>query len=378
MPIGLAIALIAGVATARAPSPPPEIATIPVALLVDLNSGQVLYARKPDLSFVPASMTKVMTAFVAFEEISAGRLALERTFQVRPETSREWKGKGTSMFLDAGEAVTTDSLLRGIMTASANDASVVLAEGYAGSVPAFSFLMNDAARRLRLSGSRFNNPNGWPDGGKTFVNARDLATLSQSMLRRYPVLYGRYAGRKTFIWKGRQLKSHDPVTGVVEGADGIKTGYTREAGYNFLGSAERNGRRLVMVVAGAKSSEQRATAARAFLEWGFSTWKERPLFHSGETVGTARVQGGDARTVPLVASHDISATVPRAGSTNIALRVVYRGPLLAPIAKGAEVAELEIAVEGMEPGRVPLRAARAIGEASPMDRMWNGFMNLVS
>jgi len=378
LPIVLATVMLASSAAAREPAPPSEIAPMPVTILVDLGSGQVLQARKPDLSFVPASMTKVMTAYVAFEEITSGRLHLDRRFTVRPETSREWKGKGTGMFLEADESISADDLLRGIIATSANDASIVLAEGYAGSVPAWSFLMNDAARRLRMDGSRFNTPNGWPDEGQTYVTARDLVTLSDNMLKRYPRLYRRYFGQKSLVWHNRTLKNHDPVTGVVPGADGIKTGYTREAGFNFLGSAERDGRRLVMVVAGAKTSDERDKAARAFLEWGFSAWKGRPLFRTGETIGSAQVQGGDSRGVELVAGSDVHAAIPRAGSAKISLKIVYRGPLEAPVSKGAEVAELEIAVEGMEPSRVSLRAAHAVGKAGPMDRLGNGLINLIS
>jgi serine-type D-Ala-D-Ala carboxypeptidase (penicillin-binding protein 5/6) len=378
LPTFLATVLIAAPLAAHAPAQPAEIGLIPVTMLVDLGSGQILQERNPQRSFPPASMAKVMTAFVAFEEIAAGRLSLERSFTVRPETSREWKGKGTSMYLEPGERVSADDLLRGIMTASANDASVVLAEGYAGSVAAWSVLMNDAAGRMGLTGSRFHTPSGWPDGGNTQVTAHDLAKISEAMLTRHPRLYRRYAGQKSFVWNGRTLTSHDPVSGVVPGADGIKTGHTHESGYSFLGSAERDGRRLVMVIAGARSIDERARAARAFLEWGYSAWQPRPLFRSGEIVAAARVQGGDSRTVGLVAARDIYAVIPRDGDTGISLKLVYRGPVRAPIAKGAEVAELEIAVEGMRAGRVPLRAAHAVGKAGPMDRLWNGLMKLAS
>jgi len=378
LPTVLATAVLAGSAAARLPAPPEEIAPVPVTMLADLGSGQVLQARKADLSFVPASMTKVMTAYVAFEEIAAGRLSLDRRFTVRPETSREWKGRGTSMYLEPGESVTTDELLHGIMTASANDAAIVLAESYAGSVPGWCSLMNDAARRLGMTESHYHTPNGWPDEGKTYVSARDLVKLSRAMLTRYPQLYRRYSGHKTFQWHDRLLMSHDPATGVVQGADGIKTGWTRESGYNFLGSAERDGRRLVMVVGGSRSGKERAVAARALLEWGYSAWKARPLFHNGETVATARVQDGNSQSVGLVAGSDIYAVIPRESSAKISLNVVYRGPIEAPVAKGAEVAELVISVEGMDPGRVPLRAAATVRKAGPMDRLWNGLMNLIS
>jgi len=349
-----------------------------VTMLVDLGSGQVLQARKPDRAFLPASVTKVMTAYVAFEEIAAGRLSLQRRLAVRPETSREWKGKGTSMYLEPGENVGAGDLLHGIMTASANDAAIVLAEGYAGNVPAWSMLMNRWARRLGMTGSRFNTPNGWPDEGKTHVTARDLVKLARAMLARHPQLYRRFSGVKTFQWHDRMLKSHDPVTGVVPGADGIKTGYTREAGYNFLGSAARGDRRLVMVLAGARKHGQRDKAARALLEWGFSAWKTRPLFRSGESIATARVQGGDARRVELIADRAVYAVVAPGTDPKISLKLIYHGPIRAPIAKGEEVAELEIAVEGMAPGRIPLHAASTVATAGPLDRLWNGFMKLIS
>ncbi len=369
---------LGGAARAEIPAPPDEIAGLPVVLLVDAQSGQTLYARKPGLSFVPASMTKVMTAFVAFEEISEGRLSVDRKIAVSADTAREWSGRGTSMYLQAGEEVPVHDLLRGIMTASANDASVVLAEGYAGSVPAWSFMMNDAARRLGMKDSAFNNPNGWPDEGRTYVSARDLVTLAHAMISRFPGLYRRYSGQTRMNWRGRALYSHDPVTGVVPGADGIKTGYTREAGYNFLGSAERDGRRLVMVVAGAKSDAHRAEASRALLEWGFSEWRERPLFEKGTIVGRANVQGGSARSVALVGGTAISATVPKAGEEEVSLAVVYRGPIEAPIAKGARVAELEIRIGDLPPSRVPLFAKHGAASAGPMDRLLNGLMNLFS
>lgn len=360
------------------PIPPAEVAAIPVTLLVDLGSGQVLTARQPDLSFVPASMTKVMTAYVAFEEMGAGRLKADRRFTVSDDTARAWNGRGASLRLNAGQTLTADTLLHAIATVSANDAAVALAEGYAGSVPAWAGRMNQAAHRLGMTASRFHTPNGWPDGGQTYVSARDLATLAQAMITRHPELYRRYFGQKRMTWNGQVLQSHDPTVGVVPGADGIKTGFTREAGYNFLGSAERQGRRLVMVVAGAKSEAQRAVASRTLLEWGFSAWAARPLFAAQTPIAKAHVQGGAARELPLVAPTPVYAVVPRGGSEPISLRVVYQGPLVAPIAKGATVAELEVRVGTMPPGRVPLQAAEAVAVAGPLDRIVNGLVRIFS
>lgn len=358
--------------------PPAETADLPVVLLVDLGSGQALYHRNPDRRFLPASMTKVMTAYVAFEEIRRGRLSREQVFVVPEQVARDWNGRGTSMYLLPGERVSVDSLLRGVMTASANDAALVLAEGHAGGVKGWTYLMNGAARRLGMTGSHFASVNGWPDGGQTYVNAHDLVRLARAMIRDFPKDYAAYSGHTSFRWHDRMLYSHDPVSGVVAGADGIKTGYTREAGYNFLGSAERDGRRLVMVTGGAASEEQRVAASRALLEWGFAKWRARPLFRPGEQISTALVQGGNEDTVPLIAKHPIYATLPRTADMPIALRVVYNGPVTAPIAKGQTIAELEIKVGDMPAGRVPLVAAHAVDRGGAMDRLVNGFMSLFS
>jgi len=364
----------AGPVAPAAPALPIETDGVPVLLLTDLGSGQVLAARKPDLSFVPASVTKVMTAYVAFEEIGTGRLARERVMTVPDDVAAQWKGKGTSLYLSAGEQVPVDTLLHGIATVSANDAAIVLAQGAAGSVPAWTARMNRAARRLGMRDSAFNTPNGWPDEGRTFVSASDLVRLASAMIGRFPALYHRYFGQKVMTWGGRTQQSHDPTVGIVPGADGIKTGFTREAGYNFLGSASRDGRRLVMVVAGARSEEQRAVASRALLEWGFAAFVTRPLFAANEIVANARVQGGDARLVPLVASTKTYAAFPKGSLGKVSLALAYKGPLVAPINQGAQVAELVIRVDGMTPGRVPLYAARAVGRAGLFDRLVNGLM----
>jgi D-alanyl-D-alanine carboxypeptidase (penicillin-binding protein 5/6) len=372
----LVLALPASAASAASiPVPPPEVAPIPVSLLVDLGSGQVLEQRHPDTPFLPASVTKVMTAYVAFEEIGAGRLSLERTFQERPETEKEWFAKGTNMYITVKDRPTARDLLHGIMTASANDAAIVLGEGYAGSVDGWTAKMNDAARRLGMTRSHYHTPNGWMDDGHTYVTASDLVRLADAMITRYPDLYREFSGHKHWFWRDVSMRSHDPTVGVVPGADGIKTGYTREAGYNFLGTAERGGRRLVMVLAGSPLPKVRDAAARALLEWGFAAWDTRHLFDQGQTVTLAKVQGGDARSLPLVANREVHATIPRGSKPGITLAVHYRGPIVAPVRKGEQVGELEIRVAGLAPGHVPLYAGRDVGKAGAWDRLVNGFLN---
>lgn len=376
--LALVLATPVSASAAAMPVPPAQLAPIPVILLVDLGSGQVLQKRHADTPFLPASVTKVMTAYVAFEEIGAGRLSLDRKFNESPETEREWFAKGTNMYLTTKDWPTTRDLLHGIMTASANDASVVLGEGYAGSVAAWTAKMNDAARRLGMTRSHFNTPNGWMDEGHTYVTASDLVKLADAMITRYPDLYREFSGHKRWVWRDVHMRSHDPTVGVVPGADGIKTGYTREAGYNFLGTAERGGRRLVMVLAGAPLPRVRDDAARALLEWGFAAWDTRPLFDQGQTVAQARVQGGDRRTLPLVANRQVHATIPHGAKPRITLSVHYKGPIEAPVHKGQQIGELEIQVEGLEPGRVPLFAGRDVNKAGWLDRLLNGLANLIS
>lgn len=372
------LATLIAAASASAQHVPPAIARVPVVLLVDTGAGQVLYARQPELRFVPASMAKVMSAYTAFEMIRRQELSPDQRFTMSPQTFATWNGKGTSMHLQSGESVPVSALLHGITTVSANDGAVLLAEGAAGSVVQWSALMNAEARRIGLTCSHFATPNGWPDNGATYVCADDLVKLGGALIQRHPALYRQYFGHREMSWKGVVQQNKDPTLGIVRGADGIKTGHTREAGYNFLGSAARDGRRLIMVIGGAKSEAQRAGASRALLEWGFSAWRNQTLFGAGSQVAEARVQEGTARSVPLITERAISTALPARGNSVVVLRVTYRGPLCAPITRGTKVAELEIAATGTPPVRVPLLAGSEVARAGPLDRLRNGLMGLFS
>src|ERR687893_1365204 len=303
-------------ATAAAP---PFQTPAPVAFMKDLSSGAVLYAKDPDRRIPPASMAKMMTTHLAFKLIKDGEIKLNQMCQVRPETWQQWHGPqaGSTMFLSPGEQVSIDNLLKGIVTLSGNDASVVLAECIAGTEPAFAARMTAEAKRLGMNNSNFGNSNGWPDEGVTYTTARDLARLAEATVQETPDLYKRYYTMENFTW-GKTLGSGQPITqgnrnpllGKVPGADGLKTGHTAEAGYGFTGSAEQNGRRLVMVVAGLGSYNQRATEAVRFMDWGFRSWKAQPLFAKGEKVGEAQVQLGGDDEVALVAPRNLAVTLP--------------------------------------------------------------------
>lgn len=354
--------------------PAPEAA--PIALMIDLSSGQTLFARDPDRRFVPASITKVMTAFLAFELIQEKRLFTNQVFAVSDQAFDDWHRVGSTMFLSERQRVTVDELLHGITTVSANDGAAVLAEGAAGSIDEWVAMMNAKARELGMRDSHFGTASGWPDEGRTYVSARDLATLAKAMFARHPEKYRHYFGRHRLKFNNIEQVNHDPITGVILGADGIKTGFTNQAGYGFLGTAQRGGRRLVMVVGASPDGRTRNKAAREFLEWGFDRFDSRRLFPSGTEVGAAAVQDGADLSVGLIAPGPIRIAVPRGTAPEIKLVIRYEGPLQAPIAKGEQVAELELTVADLPPSRVPLVAARDVPEANSFQRLRNGLAGL--
>ena len=356
----------------------PTAAEAPVALLVDLGSGQVLHARRPDARFMPASVTKVMTLYLAFELMAERKLDPAQVYVMSPAIASEWRRKGSTMFLDRGEAVRVDDLLLGIANVSANDGSAVLAEGQAGSLAAWTAMMNRTALGLGMTGSHFESPNGWPDEGRTFTTANDLVALARAMITRHPDKFGYYIGRTGFDYKGIAQVNHDPMIGRVTGADGIKTGFTNEAGFSYLGTARRNGQRLVLVLAGVENGRLRARLAKAYVEWGFSAFDRRRLFAPGAVVGEARVQDGDVRSLPLKAAGDIAINLPRGSDSTLAATIRYEGPLRAPIRAGQEVAVLEVTAEGVAPARIPLYAAHEVGTAGPLDRIINAIAGVFS
>ncbi len=375
----LALAVVAAIAIAGVPafaqretSPAiPAQEDVPIALLVDVTSGQVLYSRNASRRFVPASITKVMTMFLAFELIESGRLDPRETLTVPTDVAKEWGGKGSSMFLQQGDRVQLADVLTGIANVSANDGAVLLATYSAGSVAAWTAQMNAKARSIGMEQSHFGTPNGWPDEGYTFTSASDLVRLADTMIRRHPTKFATFIGQKGFRYRDITQSNHDPLIGRVKGADGIKTGYTNEAGYGYLGTVKRNGQRLVMVVAGVSGGAARASAARSFIEWGFTAFDRQRLFAKGESVGLARVQDGSARTVELVTDRPIAVNVPKGKSAQIRMEIAYDGPLRAPITAGAPVAMLEITAPDMEPARIPLMAKSTIEKAGPFARVFN-------
>jgi D-alanyl-D-alanine carboxypeptidase (penicillin-binding protein 5/6) len=371
-----------------APAAAPQFDTpAKVAYLIDLSSGAVLYAKNADVRMPPASMAKMMTTDVAFELIDKGQLPLNKMCAVRPETWQKWHGPaaGSTMFLSPGEQVSVENLLKGIITLSGNDASVVLAECIAGTEQAFTDQMNALGKRIGLTNSHFGTANGWPDNGVTYVSARDLGTLARWEIEHHYKLYKEFYSLPSFTW-GKTLGSNqditqanrNPILGVVPGADGLKTGHTDEAGYGFTGSAEQNGRRLIEVVAGLPSWNARVQESKRLIEWGFGAWQAKPLFQQGAKVGTAKVQLGSSGEVPLVAPRNLAVTVPAGLSTGaVQMKIRYEGPLTAPIKKGDEVAQLIVTTGDTPPQIVPLAAGADVGRAGFFGRIWLGLKSLL-
>ncbi|WP_241656640.1 D-alanyl-D-alanine carboxypeptidase family protein [Sphingomonas oligophenolica] len=352
------------------------------AIMEDLSSGLILYQKNADTPMPPASLAKMMTVYVAFDMIKKGQLKPDDVMTVRPETWQKWHGQGSTMFLSAGERVSVRDLIYGIITLSGNDACVVLAEGIAGTEPAFVSLMNDRASRLGLTGSHFGTSNGWPDNDATYVTARDLAKLASSTIVTFPSLYKQYYSKPNFTWGATAAgaaitqANRDPLLGRVSGADGLKTGHTEEAGYGFTGSADQQGRRLVMVLAGMNSWNERVSDSVNFMEWGFRAWTRKMVVKQAKEVGYAQVQLGDKQSVGLVAPRDLSVTVPAGSEPVLNAKIVYDGPLKAPIVAGAHVADLVVSTGFTPPQVLPLVAEANVGTAGFFDRVKAGFLSM--
>jgi serine-type D-Ala-D-Ala carboxypeptidase (penicillin-binding protein 5/6) len=349
----------------------------PVAYLVDFSSGATLFARDADRRIPTASMAKMMTAWVAFEAIKAGKLKPKQTFTIRDATWTKWNNTGSSMFLKVRDEVSVENLLHGILTVSGNDAAVVLAEGIAGSEAEFAKRMTAEAKRLGMKNSRFGTANGWPDEGVTYSTALDLALLANQIVTDHPALFHQYFSQQSFTWNNVTQPNRNPLLGAIAGADGMKTGHSDEAGYCLVGTAQQGKRRLLLVIAGLPTQAARINEARNIMQWGFDAWRSKPLFARGKFVAEIPVQLGDRSRIKLIAPRDLAATLPKGSSKPISLTVRYNGPVRAPFAKGAELAQLVAKLPDGSKQVMPLVAAESVGTADFFDRAWNGAKTLV-
>ena len=343
------------------------------AILYDVSTDTVLLEKDADMPMAPASMSKLMTVFMVFERLEAGHLSLEDTL---PVSERAWRKGGSRMFVELGSRVTLDELLQGIIVQSGNDACIVVAEGLAGSEEAFAAEMTRRGRELGLTGSTFKNATGWPDEGH-LMTARDLATLAQAMIERFPERYSRYYSQTSFTHNGITQRNRNPLLYRDIGADGLKTGHTSISGYGLTASAVRDDRRLILVMNGLESPGQRAREAERLLEWGFRAFGAYQLFSAGETVEEADVWLGEQSMVPLVLEDDLDLTLKRTARDDMSVEIAYDTPVAAPILAGDRIGMLTVTVPGHESIERPLVAGESVPRLGPLGRVVGTFTSMV-
>ncbi len=350
---------------------------VPTAILLDFDSDSILSEKNADQPVEPASLAKLMTLEYLFNEIKQGRVKLTDTFTI---SENAWRKGGapshsSTMFAAIHSKVDVSDLIQGIIVDSANDACIAVAEALGGNEAAFGAMLTKRAHEIGLQNSTFTNATGLSDPGLR-VSARDMAELARHIIITYPNLYPMFAQRD-FTWDNIHQENRNPLLAMSVGADGLKTGETKEAGFNLVGSAVSDNSRLIVVVTGAKTAKDRADEARKLLDSGFHDYKSRVLFAEGQTIGEAKVFDGDESYVPLLGPGLIKVMVPRDNSEPLRARIVYDGPIPAPIAKGQPVATLKVWRGDNLALEAPLQAAEDVGKGSMTERAMDGATELI-
>jgi D-alanyl-D-alanine carboxypeptidase (penicillin-binding protein 5/6) len=325
------------------------------AIIMDYDTGTVLFEKNADQKMPTASMSKVMTVYAAFDALKSGKLSMD---QQLPVSERAWRMQGSKMFIEVGKTVSVKDLLNGIIVQSGNDASVALAEGIAGSEEAFADLLNKKAKELGMNNSNFTNSSGWPDPNH-YSTVRDLAIMARALIKNFPDHYGLYS-QIDFTFNNIKQGNRNPLLYKNIGADGIKTGHTEEAGYGLIGSGVYQGRRVIIVVSGLKDMNERAEESTRILDWGMKNFVNKTYFKAGETLETVSVVMGEKPQVSMVIQEDIKFTMPRALADNVKANIRYMEPLEAGIQKGDKIGTLELSIEGREPITAPLYAGEDV------------------
>ena len=325
------------------------------AIIVDATTGRVLLEKNADDSMPPASMSKIMTTYLVFERLKDGRLSLDDEL---PVSEKAWRKGGSKMFVEVGEQVRVEDLLRGVIVQSGNDACIVLAEGLGGTEEAFAAEMTRKGREIGLTGSSFANATGWPDPNQR-MTARDLATLALRLIADFPEYY-HYYSETEFTYAGIRQSNRNPLLYKSLGADGLKTGHTEEAGYGLTASAVQGDRRVILVLNGLESQKARSEESARLIGWAFREFGNYTLFKAGETVENAGVWLGVDPTVPLIAEQDMTVTLSRKARLDMEVTVVYDGPIPAPLEIGQQVATLVVTAPGEETVEIPLVAGAAV------------------
>src|SRR6476646_6825880 len=350
----------------------------PTAILIEATSGSVLFEKNADELRAPSSMMKLMTAEVVFHALTQGDIKPTDEYRISENAWRRGGAPsgGSTMFAAINSKVSVDDLLHGAIIQSGNDSCIALAEGIAGNERLFATdMMTKRARELGLTRSTFANSNGLPDPGNK-MTVREPAQLARHIILTYPDFYKLF-GEKEFTWNKIRQQNRNPLLNSLEGADGLKTGFTKEGGYGMVGSAVQNGMRLIVVINGLEDPDDRAAEAKKMLEWGYRNFEERTLFAANQQVGYARVFGGESRSVKLAGREPIKVMVPKNGSEKLIARVVYNGPVRSPISEGQPIGVVRVWRGAKVALEAPVYAAEAIGAGSTMRRAIDGASELV-
>lgn len=341
--------------------------TAPTALLIDFSSDRVLYEKSADEKIAPASLAKLMTLTVIFDALREGTIQRDDRFTVSEKAWREGGAEsgGSTMFLPLKSEVSVDDLIKGIIIQSGNDATIVAAEGIAGSVEAFAETMNAEAGKIGLTSSHFTNPHGLPDP-EQYVTARDLVRLATYLIREFPNEYPLFA-EESFTFNGIKQQNRNPLLSV--GADGLKTGHTAEAGFGLVASAEGDGRRIVLAMSGMQSADERARETRRLMEYGLQDFEEVVLIKAGEPVGEIPVRDGVVDAVPLVADSELRLLVPRGSLADMTRTIIDNGPVAAPVAEGQRLGWIRFSRGDETVRQVSLHAARPVAQTSFLRRL---------
>ena len=349
----------------------------PTAILIEANSGSVLFEKNADELRAPSSMMKLMTAEMVFHAIKQGEVKLTDEYRISENAWRKGGAPsgGSTMFAAIHSKISVDDLLHGAIIHSGNDACIALAEGIAGNERIFADTMTKRARELGLTQSTFANSNGLPDPGNK-MTVRELAKLARYVVQTYPDFYKLF-GEREFTWNKIRQQNRNPLLTSLEGADGLKTGFTKEGGYGMVGSAVQNGLRLIVVVNGLEDPDDRASEAKKMLEWGFRNFEARTLFAAQQLVGYAKVFGGESRSVKLASPEPIKVMVQKNGGDKLIARVIYSGPVRAPIEAGQPVGVVRVWRGTNVAMEAPVFAAEPVGKGSTMRRAIDGASELV-
>ena len=334
------------------------------AILIDVDTRAVLFEKNSQARMPTSSMSKVMTMYMVFNAIKEGRLKLDGMLTV---SEKAWRMQGSKMFVPINQQVKVEDLIRGVIVQSGNDATIVLAEGVAGSEEAFAQSMNVEAQKLGMKNSNFMNASGWPDPNH-YSTAYDLALLAYHMIKDHADLY-HYYSEKEFTYNGIKQGNRNPLLYKNIGADGVKTGHAEEAGYGLIGSAVQNGRRLILVINGLKDMQERADESARLMSWGFSNFQYLQLYKAGETVENASVWLGNAPSVPVTVKDDLKVLYKIDEKDTLSVTATLNEPVAAPVSKGTEIGTLKIKMGNFPERVVPLYAAADVGEMPLLERM---------